>query len=74
MKSSTCSKEFGLHDRFFFYYYYFYLLSLKLILRAMHKVCAEKRKACFVMNRDRKQVIKHEEFFFTESLHNKNYS
>ena len=30
----------------------------------MHKVCAEKPKACFVMNRDRKQVIKHEEFFF----------
>lgn len=59
---------------FFYYYYFFYLLSLKLILRAMHKVCAEKRKACFVMNRDRKQVIKHEEFFFTESLHNKNYS
>lgn len=29
----------------------------------MHKVCAEKPKACFVMNRDRKQVIKHEEFF-----------
>ena len=60
MKSSTCSKEYGLHDRFFFF---FYLLSLKLILRAMHKVCAEKPKACFVMNRDRKQVIKHEEFF-----------
>lgn len=61
MKSSTCSKEYGLHDRFFVYF--FYLLSLKLILRAMHKVCAEKPKACFVMNRDRKQVIKHEEFF-----------
>lgn len=29
----------------------------------MHKVCAEKPKACFVMNRNRKQVIKHEEFF-----------
>lgn len=72
MKSSTCSKEYGLHDRLFFYF--FYLLSLKLILRAMHKVCAEKPKACFVMNRDRKQVIKHEEFFFTESLHNENYS
>lgn len=40
----------------------------------MHKVCAEKPKACFVMNRDRKQVIKHEEFFFTESLRNENYS
>ena len=64
MKSSTCSKEYGLHDRFFvFCFYFFYLLSLKLILRAMHKVCAEKPKACFVMNRDRKQVIKHEEFF-----------
>ena len=59
---------------FYYYYYFFYLLSLKLILRAMHKVCAEKRKACFVMNRDRKQVIKHEEFFFTESLRNENYS
>ena len=72
MKSSTCSKEYGLHDGFFFFL--FYLLSLKLILRAMHKVCAEKPKACFVMNRDRKQVIKHEEFFFTESLRNENYS
>lgn len=40
----------------------------------MHKVCAEKPKACFVMNRDRKQVIKHEEFFFTESLRNESYS
>lgn len=40
----------------------------------MHKVRAEKPKACFVMNRDRKQVIKHEEFFFTESLCNENYS
>lgn len=47
----------------FFFVYFFYLLSLKLILRAMHKVRAEKPKACFVMNRDRKQVIKHEEFF-----------
>ena len=75
MKSSTCSKEYGLHDRFFvFCFYFFYLLSLKLILRAMHKVCAEKPKACFVLNRDRKQVIKHEEFFFTESLRNENYS
>ena len=59
---------------FLFLFYFFYLLSLKLILRAMHKVCAEKPKACFVMNRDRKQVIKHEEFFFTESLRNENYS
>ena len=73
MKSSTCSKEYGLHDRFFLLLIFFYLLSLKLILRAMHKVCAEKPKACFVMNRDRKQVIKHEEFFFTESLRNGNY-
>ena len=74
MKSSTCSKEYGLHDHFFLLLIFFYLLSLKLILRAMHKVCAEKPKACFVMNRDRKQVIKHEEFFFTESLRNGNYS
>ena len=59
---------------FLFLFYFFYLLSLKLILRALHKVCAEKPKACFVMNRDRKQVIKHEEFFFTESLRNENYS
>ena len=59
---------------FCFFVYFFYLLSLKLILRAMHKVCAEKPKACFVMNRDRKQVIKHEEFFFTESVRNGNYS
>ena len=74
MKSSTCSKEYGLHDRFFVFLNFFYLLSLKLILRAMHKVFAEKHKACFVMIRDRKQVIKHEEFFFTESLRNENYS
>ena len=31
---------------FCFFVYFFYLLSLKLILRAMHKVCAEKPKAC----------------------------
>ena len=55
------------------FFYFFYLLSLKLILRVVHKVCAEKPKACFVTNRDRKQVIKHEEFFFTESLRNENY-
>lgn len=64
MKSSTCSKEYGLHDRFFVFFLFFFTCYLqKLILRAMHKVCAEKPKACFVMNRDRKQVIKHEEFF-----------